>query len=240
MEDLLYSFADVFPNEFPKRLPPSRPYDHRIVLLKDSITPRHCLYRVPLTQKEELKRQIDELLASGHIEWVESPFVAGVMFVEKHDKTLRLWVDYRRLNVITVEDVYPTPRVDDSIDKMKNARFFAKMDLRSGFYQIRVAPEDVHKRAFQTEWGSFQYLVMPFGLTNAPSTFQRTMDMTFDDMRHFTAVCMDDVVVYSASWAEHLQNLRTVLQRLLEKKFYVTRSKCEFATEEIDFVCFRV
>ena len=125
------------------------------MLLKDSIPPRHCLYRVPLTQKEELKRQIDELLASGHIERAQSPFGAGVLFVEKHDKTLRLCVDYRRLNAITVKDVYPTPRVDDSIDKMKNARFFAKMALRSGFYKIRVAPEDVHKTAFQTEWGSF-------------------------------------------------------------------------------------
>ena len=149
-------------------------------------------------------------------------------------------MDYRWLNAITVKDAHPTPRVDDSIDKMKNARFFAKMDLRSGFYQIRVAPEDVHKTAFQTDWGSFQWLVMPFGLTNAPSTFQRTMDMTFDDMHHFTAVYMDDIVVYSTSWVEHLQNLRTVLQRLREKKFYVKRSKCEFATEEIDFVGFRV
>ena len=160
------------------------------MLLKDSIPPRHCLYKVPLTQKEELKRQIDEFLALGQIERAHSPIGAGVLFVEKHDKTLRLCVDCRRLNATTVKDVYPAPRVDDSIDKMANARFFANMDLRSGFYQIRVAPEDVHKTAFQTEWGSFQWLVMPFALTNAPSTFQRTMDMTFDDMHHFTAVYM--------------------------------------------------
>ena len=112
-----------------------------------------------------------------------------------------------------VEDVFHTPRVDYSIGKMENARFFAKIDLRSGFYQIRVATEDVHKTAFQTEWGSFQWLVMPFGLTNAPSTFQRTTDMAFDEMGHFTAVYMDDTVVYSASLAEHLQNIRTVLLR---------------------------
>ena len=126
MEEPLTSFADVFPNELPKGLPPSRPYDHRILLLKDSIPSRHCRYRVPLTQKEELKRQIDELLASGHIERAQSPFGAGVLFVEKHDKTLRLCVDYRRLNAITVKDVYRTPRVDDSIDKMKHARFSRK------------------------------------------------------------------------------------------------------------------
>ena len=114
------------------------------------------------------------------------------------------------------------------------------MDLRSGFYQIRVDPEDVHKTAFQTEWGSLQWLVMPFGLTNAPSTFQRNMDMIFDDMRHFTEVYMDDVVVHSKSWAKHLENVKAVLQRLRDSKFFVKRSKCEFATEEIDFVGFRV
>ena len=104
--------------------------DHRIVLLPNTLPPRHCLYRFPLTQKAELKRQIDELLAAGHIERAQSPFGSGVLFVEKHDKTLRLCVDYRRLNAITVKDVYPTHRVDVSIDKMKGARFFAKMDLR--------------------------------------------------------------------------------------------------------------
>jgi len=195
---------------------------------------------VALTQKAELKRQIDELLASGHIERAQSPYGAGVLFVEKHDKSLRLCVDYRRLNAITVKDVYPMPRVDVSIDKMKDARFFAKMDLRSGFYQIRVNQEDVHKTAFQTEWGSFQWLVMPFGLTNAPSTFQRTMDMAFDRLKAFTAVYMDDIVIFSKSWTEHLANIKTVLEKLREWKLYVKKSKCDFASEEIDFVGFRV
>ena len=97
---------------------------------------------------------------------------------------------------------------------MKGAKYFAKMDLRSGFYQIRVATEDVHKTAFQTEWGSFQWRVMPFGLTNEPSKFQRAMDMTFQDMRDFTAVYMDDIVVFSSTRAEHPANLELVLQRL--------------------------
>ena len=122
---------------------------------------------------------------------------------------------------------------------MKDSRFYAKMELRSGFYQIRVNPEDVHKTAFQTEWRSFQWLVMPFGITNAPSTFQRNMDMIFDDMRHFTKVYMDDIVVHSKSWAEHLENVKAVLQRLRDSKFFVKRRKCEFATEEIDFVVVR-
>ena len=125
-------------------------------MLKDSIPPRHCLYRVPLTQKAELKRQIDELFVAGHIERAQSPFVAGVLFDEKYDKTLRLCVDYRRLNAITIKDVYPTPRVDTAIDSMNDSRFFPKIDLRSRFYQICVNPEDVHKTAFQTECVSFQ------------------------------------------------------------------------------------
>ena len=119
-------------------LPHARHTDHRIVLLKDSTPPRHCLYRIHLTQKGELKRQIDELLAAGHIERAESPFGAGVLLVEKHDKTLSLCVDYRRLNTITVKDVYPTPRVDDSIDMIKRAGFFVKMEW---LCQIRVAKE---------------------------------------------------------------------------------------------------
>ena len=114
METLLSKFADVFPAELPKGLPPPRPTDHRIVLLPNTLPPRHCLCRVPLTQKAELKRQIDEILAAGHIERAQPPFGAGVLFVEKHDKTLRLCVDYRRLNAITMKDVYPTPRVDVS------------------------------------------------------------------------------------------------------------------------------
>ena len=119
---------------------------------------------------------------------------------------------------------------------MNGAQYSAKMNMRSGFYQIRVAPEDVHKTAFQTEWGSFQWLVMLFGLTNAPSTFQRAMDMTFQDMRDFTAVYMDGIVVFSSTWAYHLANLKLVLQRLRESKFFAKRSKCEVASKEIDFV----
>ena len=149
-------------------------------------------------------------------------------------------MDYRRLNAQTIKDVYPTPRVEDAISDMKGARYFANMDLRYGFYQIRVAPEDVHKTAFQTEWSSFQWLVMPFGLINASSTFQRNMDMIFDDMRLFTSVYTDDIVVYSKRWTDHLENVKAVLQRLRDSKFFVKRSKCEFATEEIDVVGFRV
>ena len=142
------------------------------------------------------------------------------------------------MNAIPVKDVYPAPRVDVSIDKMNGALYFAKMDLRSGFYQIRVATEDIHKTAFETECGSFQWLVMPFGLTNLPRTFQSAMDMTFQDMRDFTAVCMDGIVVFSNTWAAHLASLDLVLQRLREAKFYAKHSKCEFASEEIDLSAF--
>ena len=124
LDALLKAYADVFPDDLPKGLPPSRPYDYRIVLVKDSVPPRHCLHRVTFTQKAELKRQIDELFAAGNIERAQSPFVDGVLFVEKHDKALCLCVDYRRLNAITIKDVYPTPRVDTAIDSVKDSRFF--------------------------------------------------------------------------------------------------------------------
>ena len=125
VETLLTKFADVFPAELPKGLPPPRPTDTSSCSCRTALLPQHCLYRVPLTQKAELKRQIDELLAAGHVERAQSQFNTKILFIKKNDKPLRICVDHRRLNAITVKDVYPTPRVDVSVDKMKGAMFFA-------------------------------------------------------------------------------------------------------------------
>ena len=144
------------------------------------------------------------MLAAGHIERAQSPYGAGILFVPKKGTTaLRLCVDYRRLNQQTVADKHPTPRTDVTIEKMAGSQYFSKLDLTSGFYQIRIKEEDVPKTAFQTEWWSFQWKVMAFGLSNAPSTFQRAMDMVFDDMRHCTSIYMDDIILYSNTWDNH-------------------------------------
>ena len=240
VETLLQEFKDIFPSALPPGLPPSRPTDHAIDLVPDAVPPRHRIYRVALSERAELEKQISDYLAAGHIERAQSPYGAGVLFAEKKDGTKRLCVDYRGLNAITKKDRYPMPRTDDAIDRMAGSRFFSKIDLRSGFHQILIKPEHRERTAFQVESGSYQFLVMPFGLANAPATFQRTMEMAFDDYRKFVQIYIDDVVIHSKTWSEHLQHLRKVFQRLRDQKLYVKRSKCEFGLTEVEFVGFKV
>ena len=240
IEKLLKEFDDIFPAALPPGLPPSRPTDHAIDLVPGATPPRHRIYRVALSERAELEKQINEYLAAGHIERAQSPYGAGVLFAEKKDGTKRLCVDYRGLNAITKKDRYPMPRTDDAIDRMAGSRFFSKIDLRSGFHQILIKPEHRERTAFQVESGSYQFLVMPFGLANAPATFQRTMEMAFDDYRKFVQIYIDDVVIHSKTWEEHLQHLRMVFQRLRDQKLYVKRSKCEFGLTEVEFVGFKV
>ena len=244
LKKLISEYSDVFPEALPTGLPPARATDHAIHLLPASHPPRHRIYRVPNADKAELKKTIDDLLLAGHIERAQSPYGAGVLFVPKKDGTKRMVVDYRGLNNITVKDIYRTPRIDEALDRMRGAKYFSKLDLRSGFYQVRIKPGHEDRTAFQTEWGSFQFKVMPFGLANAPATFQRTMDMAFQDFstgdNPFTTVYMDDIVIFSKTWKEHVAHVKKVLQRLSELRLYVKASKCEWGLAEIDFVGFRV
>ena len=160
-----------------------------------------------------------------------------MLFVKKKDGSWRMCIDYRRLNHMTVKNKYPLPRIDELFDQLQGAAYFSKIDLRSGYYQLRVRESDVPKTAFRTRYGHYEFLVMPFGLTNAPAVFMALMNKVFAEyLDHFTVVFIDDVLVYSKSKEEHEEHLRTSLQLLKDNQLYAKLSKCEFWLEQVAFL----
>ena len=234
---LLREFADVFPEQLPPGLPPERPVGHAIPLQPGAGPVCRPMYRYSPAELEEIKRQLTDYLAKGHIEPSCSPFGAPVLFVEKKDGGLRMCVDYRALNKLTIPNRYPLPRIDELMDQLHGAKYFSCLDLQSGYHQIRIAPEDVEKSAFRTPYGLYQFKVLSFGLTNAPATFQRVMNDTFRDLLGVSVlVYLDDILVFSPTAEQHLQHLRTVLERLRKHQFYAKVSKCSFGMTELPFL----
>jgi len=237
----LAAYRDVFPDALPDGLPPSREVDHRIELVPGSSPQSRPTIRLSATELVELKKQLVELEAAGFIRPSKSPFGAPILFVKKKDGTMRMCIDYRALNRITVKNSYPLPRVDELFDRLQGARYFSKIDLRSGYHQIRIAPEDVPKTAFRTRYGHYEFLVLPFGLTNAPATFMHLMHQA---LRPFLDECalvfLDDILIYSKTLEEHEQHVRRVLDALREQKLYAKESKCEFFKHEVEFLGHRV
>ena len=179
-----------------------------------------------------------DLKAHGYIKEVTSPFGSGILFVPKANGKLRMVVDYRPINKLTVVDKYPLPRIDEMLDRVGDASYFSKLDLHSGFHQIRVFPDHVERTAFRTKYGTFAYQVMPFGLCNAPATFQRTMDFIFQNMRAFAGAYIDDILVYTKTLGEHLVALRQVYDRLRLEKFFAGPDKCSWAQPEVEYCGF--
>ena len=168
----------------------------------------------PLELKE-LKLKLQELLEKGFIRPSVSPWEAPVLFVKMKDGTLRLCIDYRQLNKLTVKNKYPLPRIDDLFDQLKGASIFSKIDLRFGYHQLRIKDVDVHKTVFRMRYGHYEFLVMPFGLTNAPAAFIDLMKRVFRPyVDQFVVVFLEDILVYSKDWENHNTHLRVVLETL--------------------------
>ena len=194
-------------------------------------------HRMAQVELQELRVQLQELVDKGFIRPSTSPWGAPVRFVKKKDKTLRLCIDYKQLNRVTITNRYPLPRINDLFDYLRGARVYSKIDLRTGYHQPRVRETDIRKTTFRTRYGPFEFTMMPFGLTNAPTTFMDLMHRVFQPyLDQFVVVFMDDILIYSHSEWEHEYHLRIVLQLLRDHQLYAKFSKCKFWLTEVRFL----
>ncbi|GKB90759.1 putative reverse transcriptase domain-containing protein [Tanacetum coccineum] len=229
-------FKDVFPEDL-SGLPPQRQVEFRIDLVPGATPIAKSPYRLAPSEMQELSGQLQELQDKGFIRPSHSPWGAPVLFVKKKDGSLRMCIDYRELNKLTVKNRYPLPRIDDLFDQLQGSRFFSKIDLRSGYHQLRVHEDDIPKTAFRTRYGHFEFTVMPFGLTNAPAVFMDLMNRVCKPyLDKFVIVFIDDILIYSKTKEDHEVHLGLVLELLRKEKLYAKFSKCEFWLQEVHFL----
>ena len=228
-------FSEVF--EEPTGMPPQRDLEHRIELEGDARPSAEPVRRMSPLELDECQKQLKEHMERAHLRHSSSAWAAPVVFVRKKNGGLRMCIDYRRLNRMTRKDRYPMPRSDELFDQLNGAKFFTKLDLRSGYHQVRVAEDDIHKTAFRTKFGHFEFTVMPFGLTNAPATFQRMMNSVLAPfMDRFVVVYLDDILIYSRTEEEHEEHVRQVLQRLKDEKLRAGMGKCTFGETTTEYL----
>ncbi|KAI0519672.1 hypothetical protein KFK09_007126 [Dendrobium nobile] len=238
LEDIpvVQEYPEVFADDLPG-MPPSREIDFTIELVSGANPVAKAPYRMAIKELKELKEQLEELLNKGFIRPSTSPWGAPVLFVKKKDGSLRLCIDYRELNKLTIKNKYPLPRIDDLFDQLEGASVFSKIDLRSGYYQLKVREEDIAKTTFNTRYGHFEFTVMPFGLTNAPVVFMDLMNRIFkESLDLFVIVFIDDILVYSVDERMHANHLRSVLYTLKDNDLYAKFSKCEFWLKSVNFL----
>ena len=238
IQGILDKHKTIF-EKLPKGLPPKRSVDHHIELEPGSKPPYLPIYHMSPLELEELKRQLTELLEMGFIRPSQSPYGAPVLFVPKKNGKLRFCVDFRALNKLTIKNRYPLPRIDELLDRLQGAKYFSKLDLQSGYHQIRIAEDDgsIQRTAFRTRYGHYEWLVLPFGLTNAPATFQQLMnDILRPYLDQFVIVYLDDICIYSKTKEEHLEHLDKVLTILEQHRLFVGLDKCSFGVQEMEFL----
>ena len=238
LEDIpiVKEFPDVFLDDI-SGLPPDREVEFTIDLIPgtepNSIPP----YRMAPAELRELKAQLEELLSKGFIRPSISPWGVPILFMKKKDGSLRLCIDYRQPNRVTICNQYPLPRIDELFDQLQGSRVYSKIDLRSGYPQLRVQESDVFKIAFRTRYGHYEFLVMPFRLNNAPTAFMDLMNRVFIPyLDKFVIIFIDDILVYSGSPEEHTEHLQIVLQILRERQLYTKFSKCQLWLDKVVFL----
>ncbi|GJW18377.1 putative nucleotidyltransferase, ribonuclease H [Tanacetum coccineum] len=233
---IICDFEDVFPDDL-SGLPPQRQVEFRIDLIPGATPIAKSPYRLAPSEMQELSEQLQELQDKGFIRPSHSPWGAPVLFVKKKDGSFRMCIDYHELNKLTIKNRYLLPRIDDLFDQLQGARYFSKIDLRSGYHQLRVHDDDISKTAFRTRYGHFEFTVMPFGLTNAPAFFMDLMNQVCKPyLDKFVIVFIDDILIYSKTKEDHENHLRLMLDLLRKEKLYAKFSKCEFWLQEVHFL----
>jgi hypothetical protein len=236
LQALARSYKDIFCEELPRELPPTRGYEHEIDTGEAAPINLNS-YPLSPVHIEEQSRQLSQLLAQGLIQESASPWGFPVLFVKKPEGKWRMCIDFRALNAVTKKNGYPLPRIQECLDLIGQAKILSKIDLTQGYYQVRVAEGAREKTAFNTREGKFEYLAMPFGLANAPATFQTMMNRILREfiVKGFVIVYLDDIVIFSNSESEHQQHLKAVFEALRANKLYAKPSKCILAAPELEF-----
>jgi hypothetical protein len=232
-------YEDVFDDKAAAAAPPATGVRHDIETTRDP--PFGPLYKLSVRELEVLRRYIEDAIAKGWIRPSTSPAGAPILFVPKKDGTLRLCVDYRGLNKVTIKNRHPLPLISEILDRLQGAGYYTKLDLKDAYHRIQIQPGDEWKTAFRTWYGHFEYLVMPFGLANTPATFQAYINKALSGLVDtICIVYLDDILIYSKDRADHIRDVGVVLERLRQYALYANLKKCKFFTQEVDFLGFIV
>lgn len=236
-------YKDIFQKELeiPEKRRDKHGVEHKIDLLPHGEIPVRPYYRMSIEEEAELKKQLDNYLRLRQIRPSQSSFAAPILFVKKKNGTFRMCVDYRILNKYTVKNQYPLPRIDELLDTLQGAKYFTKLDLMSGYHQIRIAEADIYKTAFRCKYGHYEFKVMPFGLCNAPATFQMLMNEILKPyLFDFVVVYLDDILIFSKEKDKHIEQIDKVFRAIQEAGLRLNLKKCEFNRTEIDYLGFVV
>jgi len=221
-------YPDLFSEKLPG-LPPDQATEFSIELFPGTGPMSKAIYLMDQVEMKELKDQLQELLDSGFIWPSTSPWRALILFVRKKDESIRLCIDYRELNKVSIKNRYPLPRIDDLFDQLQGTSVFSKIDLRSGYHQLKIKPYDISKTAFRTWYGHFEFLLIPFGLTYAPAVFMDLLNRIFQPyLDQFVVMFIDDILIYFKNKEEHKEHLRIILQTLREKN-------CMWSSRSVNF-----